>query len=57
MFPISFMTMQKIKKLDLSSNRESDSQKPVNQTASKQESHTEKLQRIGQFKNFERQNY
>ena len=30
MFPLSFMTMKKIKILDLSSNRESDSQKPEN---------------------------
>ena len=47
------MTMKKIKNLDLSSNREWDWQKPVNQKASKQANHTEKLQRTGQFTNFE----
>ena len=53
MFPLSFMTMEKINFLDISLNRESYSQKIVNHTASKQENHTEKLQRTGQFTNFE----
>ena len=43
------MTMKKIKILDLSSNRESDSQKPVNRTSSKQADQTKKSQRTGQI--------
>ena len=52
MFPPSFMTMQKIIFLDLSSNKELDSQKLVNQTTIKKENH-QKLQGTRQFTNFE----
>ena len=57
MFPLSFMTMKKIILFYLSSNRESDSQKPVNQTTRKQANHTKKLQRTGQLTNFEKKKF